>query len=95
MPTLHWIGKDKVINHHIDVPFKVLEHAYGFDNGTHTNEETNSGNKIIHGEAQHHFQENTMGYNKILDNEKINKTGIFQNMEIYVRHRYSKGIFRY
>ena len=26
MPTLHWIGKEKVINHHRDVPFKVLEH---------------------------------------------------------------------
>jgi adenine-specific DNA-methyltransferase len=36
MPTLHWIGKDKVINHHLDVPFKVLEHSYGFDNGTQT-----------------------------------------------------------
>lgn len=30
MPTLHWIGKDKVINHHMDVPFKVLEHKYHF-----------------------------------------------------------------
>ena len=50
MPTLHWIGKDKVINHHIDVPFKVLEHAYGFDSGQQSNEETNSGNKIIHGD---------------------------------------------
>ena len=50
MPTLHWIGKEKVINHHLDVPFKVLEHAYGFDNGTKTTEETNSGNKIIHGD---------------------------------------------
>ncbi|MFZ1573142.1 MAG: site-specific DNA-methyltransferase, partial [Candidatus Kapaibacterium sp.] len=30
MPTLHWIGKDKVINHHIDVPFKVLEKIYDF-----------------------------------------------------------------
>lgn len=50
MPTLHWIGKDKVINHHMDVPFKVLEHSYGFDNGTQTNQETNSGNKIIHGD---------------------------------------------
>jgi adenine-specific DNA-methyltransferase len=50
MPTLHWIGKDKVINHHLDVPFKVLEHAYGFDNGTQTEQETNSGNKIIHGD---------------------------------------------
>lgn len=50
MPTLHWIGKEKVINHHLDVPFKVLEHSYGFDNGTLTSTETQSGNKIIHGD---------------------------------------------
>lgn len=50
MPTLHWIGKDKVINHHLDVPFKVLEHKYTFDNGTQTNKETKSENKIIHGD---------------------------------------------
>jgi adenine-specific DNA-methyltransferase len=47
MPTLHWIGKDKVINHHMNVPFKVLEYSYGIDNGTQTDQETNSGNKII------------------------------------------------
>jgi adenine-specific DNA-methyltransferase len=52
MPTLHWIGKDKVINHHLDVPFKVLEHSYGFDNGTQTDQETNSGNKIIQGRSR-------------------------------------------
>ncbi len=50
MPTLHWIGKEKVINHHMDVPFKVLEHSYGFDNGQQTQSETKSGNKIIHGD---------------------------------------------
>ncbi|MDI1324427.1 MAG: site-specific DNA-methyltransferase [Algoriphagus sp.] len=50
MPTLHWIGKEKVINHHMDVPFKVLEQSYGFDNGTQTSTETQSGNKIIHGD---------------------------------------------
>jgi adenine-specific DNA-methyltransferase len=50
MPTLHWIGKDKVINHHLDVPFKVLEHSYGFHNGTESRQKTNSGNKIIHGD---------------------------------------------
>lgn len=56
MPTLHWIGKDKVINHHLDVPFKVLEHAYGFATDTSTGSatvqkaETKSGNKIIHGD---------------------------------------------
>ncbi len=50
MPTLHWIGKEKVINHHMDVPFKVLEHSYGYDNGKQTKNETKSGNKIIHGD---------------------------------------------
>jgi adenine-specific DNA-methyltransferase len=50
MPTLHWIGKDKVINHHLDVPYRVLEHSYGFDNDKQTDTETKSGNKIIHGD---------------------------------------------
>lgn len=50
MPTLHWIGKEKVINHHMDVPFRILEHSYGFDNGNQTKEETKSGNKIIRGD---------------------------------------------
>lgn len=50
MPTLTWIGKDKVINHHMDVPYRILEHQYGFDNGKQSDSETNSGNKIIHGD---------------------------------------------
>jgi len=50
MPTLHWIGKDKVINHHLAVPFRVLDHGYGFTNGKLGSAETNSGNKIIHGD---------------------------------------------
>ncbi|MEX1014333.1 MAG: site-specific DNA-methyltransferase [Candidatus Paceibacterota bacterium] len=51
MPTLNWIGKEKVINHHQDVPYRVLEHQYGFDaeNGE-TEHSTKSGNKIIHGD---------------------------------------------
>ena len=51
MPTLNWIGKDKVISHHHDVPFRVLEHQYGFraDNPDDKSE-THSGNKIIHGD---------------------------------------------
>lgn len=51
MPTLHWIGKEKVVSHHQDVPYRVLEHKYGFtaDKGEQT-ESTNSGNKIIHGD---------------------------------------------
>lgn len=50
MPTLHWIGKNKVINHHMDVSYRVLEHSYGFKDGNQSPEETNSGNKIIHGD---------------------------------------------
>ena len=30
MPTLNWIGKDKVVNHHLDVPFRTLEKQYTF-----------------------------------------------------------------
>ncbi len=58
MPTLHWIGKEKVINHHLDVPYKVLEHKYTFNSpfskgGKGDFKEDNkelSGNKIIHGD---------------------------------------------
>jgi len=51
MPTLNWIGKEKVINHHQDVPYRVLKHKYGFttENGEQ-NEETKSDNMIIHGD---------------------------------------------
>lgn len=51
MPTLNWIGKEKVINHHRDVPFKILEHIYGFNDAEGEKKEpVNSGNKIIHGD---------------------------------------------
>lgn len=50
MPTLHWIGKDKVINHHLDVPFKVLEHQYRYASTEAEKEGPPSGNKIIHGD---------------------------------------------
>lgn len=33
MPTLEWIGKDKVVNHHRHVPFRVLERQYSYDAG--------------------------------------------------------------
>ena len=28
MPTLEWIGKEKVINHHQKLPYRVLEEKY-------------------------------------------------------------------
>ncbi|MBR5717879.1 MAG: site-specific DNA-methyltransferase [Clostridia bacterium] len=31
MPTLEWIGKEKVINHHQQVPYRVLEERYTYN----------------------------------------------------------------
>lgn len=42
MPTLDWIGKDKVINHHFDVPYRVLDEKYSYGD--------ESENMIIHGD---------------------------------------------
>ena len=42
MPTLNWIGKEKVVNHATAVPFHILEHVYNFGGS--------SENKIIHGD---------------------------------------------
>lgn len=50
MPTLDWIGKDKVINHHKDVPYKVLERKYSFDESGMHKEDIHSNNMIIHGD---------------------------------------------
>lgn len=43
MPTLEWIGKEKVINHHQEVPFQILEKKYTYN-------AENSENMIIHGD---------------------------------------------
>lgn len=45
MPTLNWIGKDKVVNHHLDVPFRTLERQYTFAPSGQVD-----GNMIIHGD---------------------------------------------
>ena len=51
MPTLYWIGKEKVMTHHHDVPFRVLEHKYGFRSSNPEDRSyTGSGNMIIHGD---------------------------------------------
>lgn len=50
MLTLEWIGKNKVVNHHQEVSFRVLERRYSFDEqGQHT-ENNDSENMIIHGD---------------------------------------------
>lgn len=56
MPTLNWIGKEKVVNHHRDVPFRVLEQQYHFtapkgeEKGMSAEASTEVGNMIIHGD---------------------------------------------
>ncbi len=50
MPTLEWIGKSKVINHHQEVPFRVLERKYSFDENGEHNEDNGSDNMIIRGD---------------------------------------------
>lgn len=49
MPTLHWVGKDKVKHHHRDVPYRVLtdEHQYQAPAGTPSN---STDNRIIQGD---------------------------------------------
>jgi adenine-specific DNA-methyltransferase len=49
MPTLNWIGKEKVVNHHQAVPFKILEKQYTYLDGKESSTGT-SENKIIHGD---------------------------------------------
>lgn len=49
MPTLDWVGKDKVVNHHHDVPFRLLDKQYSFT--ADENAPPNStDNRIIHGD---------------------------------------------
>ena len=50
MPTLEWIGKDKVINHHQEVPYRVLERQYSYDEAGQHDEDNGSENMIIHGD---------------------------------------------
>lgn len=42
MPVLDWIGKEKVINHHMEVPYRVLDEKYSYG--------ADSENMIIHGD---------------------------------------------
>lgn len=50
MPTLNWIGKDKVVNHHLDVPYHVLDRKYSYDAEGKHEEDNGSQNMIIHGD---------------------------------------------
>lgn len=46
MPMLKWAGKEKVVNHHNDVPFRVLERKWAFGDAASANGE----NMVVHGD---------------------------------------------
>ncbi|MFA5941502.1 MAG: site-specific DNA-methyltransferase [Sinimarinibacterium sp.] len=48
MPTLNWIGKEAVVRHHKDVPFRLLEPASDLSCG-----DNESGNLIVQGDNLH------------------------------------------
>jgi adenine-specific DNA-methyltransferase len=48
MPTLNWIGKDAVIRHHADVPYRLLEAVPELSCG-----DPDSGNHIVQGDNLH------------------------------------------
>lgn len=48
MPSLNWIGKDAVVKHHKDVPFRLLEQVPELWCG-----DTGSGNLIVQGDNLH------------------------------------------
>ena len=50
MPTLEWIGKDKVVNHHQEVPYRVLERRYSYDEAGQHDADNGSENMIIRGD---------------------------------------------
>lgn len=50
MPELNWVGKAKVITHHLDVPYRVLDRQYSFDEDGQHEDDNGSPNMIIHGD---------------------------------------------
>ncbi|MBE6518245.1 MAG: site-specific DNA-methyltransferase [Thermoplasmata archaeon] len=50
MPTLNWIGRERIINHHKDVPYCVLNRKYSFDSAGQHEEDNSSENMVIHGD---------------------------------------------
>ena len=48
MPTLNWMGKEKVVNHHRNVSYRVLERVP--EKGVIDSTGSDCGNMIIHGD---------------------------------------------
>lgn len=50
MPELTWIGKNKVVTHHLDVPYRVLENQYTYGKNADGTDVSSSENMVIHGD---------------------------------------------
>jgi len=50
MPTLNWIGKEAVVNHHQQVPFHLLKDVPDLSCG-----QPGDGNLIVQGDNHHHY----------------------------------------
>ena len=48
MPTLNWMGKEKVVNHHREVPYRMLERVP--EKGVLDSHGSDCGNMVIHGD---------------------------------------------
>ncbi|MDP3819093.1 MAG: site-specific DNA-methyltransferase [Methylotenera sp.] len=58
MPTLTWVGKDKVVNHHHDVPFRVLNKKYTYSAQHSTAQHSTAQHSTAqHSTAQHNYTE--------------------------------------
>lgn len=62
MPELRWVGKEKVVNHHLDVPFRTLRNVYTFTAEAHA--AASSGEAS---EAARSVAGSEAGGNKIID----------------------------
>ena len=71
MPTLTWVGKDKVVNHHHDVPFRVLNKQYTF-NAQHSTAQhsTAQHSTAQHSTAQHNYTEPPLN-NRIIHGDNL------------------------
>ena len=50
MPSLNWIGKDAVVKHHKDVPFRLLEPVQSLSCAGVADNAADSGNLIVQGD---------------------------------------------
>ena len=86
MLTLEWIGKNKVVNHHQEVPFRVLERQYSFGEQRQHTENNDSENMIIHGD---YIYDVNIILGNLLDNALENA---IDNSKVSLNIKYTAGM---